>query len=252
MGIEAIAGLIPINLHLWKLGRRLQLHTQSLSLNYLIKSLLKSRYFFYHNEYHLSMEKLTNKQKLKVKSSIIDTNNRLNGIIYSFDPFNNEFSPGNRFIDMFPSCFSFYLSDRKSALKLERYIFANSMKSSSMLQLILKQQLSYWMWVSKTKLLHLLLMFTFMIPLSSKLSTMLSITSTKAELFAIRYELNQAIQLSNIEYIIVIADSIHAAKKIFNLLIHPYQVQTLVISKEIREFFERSHHNSIDFWNCLS
>ena len=61
------------------------------------------------------MEKLTNKQKLKVKSSIIDTNNRLNGIIYSFDPFNNEFSPGNRFIDMFPSCFSFYLSDRKSA-----------------------------------------------------------------------------------------------------------------------------------------
>ena len=92
----------------------------------------------------------------------------------------------------------------------------------------------------------------FIIPLSSKLSTMLSITSTKAELFAIRYELNQAIQLSNIEYIIVIADSIHAAKKIFNLLIHPYQVQTLVISKEIREFFERSHHNSIDFWNCPS
>ena len=75
----------------------------------------------------------------------------------------------------------------------------------------------------------------------------INITSTKAELFAIRCGLNQAIQLSNIECIVVITYSIHVAKKIFDSLIHPYQVQTLVISKEIREFFKRSHYNSIDF-----
>ena len=41
----------------------------------------------------------------------------------------------------------------------------------------------------------------------------INITSTKAELFAIRYGLNQATQLTNIECIMVITDSIHAAKK---------------------------------------
>jgi len=86
------------------------------------------------------MEKLTNKQKLKVKSSIVNTNNRLNGIFYSFDPFNNKFSPGNRLIDMFLSYFSFYLSDRKSAenkkihlCKLNEIIFNASTDSKTVI-----------------------------------------------------------------------------------------------------------------------
>ena len=41
-GIEAIAELIPINLHLQKLGGRSQLHTSKLSPNYLIWSLINS------------------------------------------------------------------------------------------------------------------------------------------------------------------------------------------------------------------
>ena len=60
------------------------------------------------------MEKLTSKQRLKIKGLIIDTNNRLNGIFDSFYSFNNKFLPGNRLIDLFSSHFSFYLLDRKS------------------------------------------------------------------------------------------------------------------------------------------
>ena len=59
------------------------------------------------------MEKLTPKQRLKIKGPIIDTNNRLNGIFDSFDSFNNKFSPGNKLIDLFSSCFPFYFSNRK-------------------------------------------------------------------------------------------------------------------------------------------
>jgi len=39
-----------------------------------------------------------------------------------------------------------------------------------------------------------------------------NITSTEAELFAIRCGINQATQLANINHIVVIMDSIHAAK----------------------------------------
>ena len=59
------------------------------------------------------MEKLTSKQRLKIKDPIIDANNRSNGIFDSFDFFNNKFSPGNKLIDLFSSCFSFYFSNRK-------------------------------------------------------------------------------------------------------------------------------------------
>ena len=38
----------------------------------------------------------------------MDVNNRLNRVFYSFDLFSNEFSPGDKLIDIFTSCISFY------------------------------------------------------------------------------------------------------------------------------------------------
>ena len=67
-----------------------------------------------------------------------------------------------------------------------------------------------------------------------------NITFTEAELFVIRCGLNQATQLTNIEQIVVITDSIYATKKIFDSSIYPYQVQTISISKEFKEFFRRN------------
>jgi len=49
-----------------------------------------------------------------------------------------------------------------------------------------------------------------------------NITSTKAELFAIRCSIDQAINIQEISKIIVITDSIHAAKRIFDSSLHLY------------------------------
>jgi len=90
------------------------------------------------------------------------------------------------------------------------------------------------------------------IPIVKTVHYAVNVTFIKAKLFVIRCGLNQTTQLTNIEHIIVVTDSIHTAKKIFNSSIHLYQVQTLSISKELREFFIRNHHNSIEFWDYLS
>lgn len=63
------------------------------------------------------------------------------------------------------------------------------------------------------------------------------ITSSEAKLFAIRYRINQATNLSDISKIIVITDSIHVAKRIFDPSIHPFQVHTATILKELQFFF---------------
>ena len=49
------------------------------------------------------------------------------------------------------------------------------------------------------------------------------VTSTEAELFAIRYSINQSLSVNNISKIVVITDSIHMVKKIFDLSVHSYQ-----------------------------
>jgi len=77
-----------------------------------------------------------------------------------------------------------------------------------------------------------------------------NVTSTEAELFAIRCGINQAVNLLGISKIIVITDSIHAVKKIFDSITHPYQLQLAAISKELKKFFIANINNSIKFWEC--
>ena len=78
------------------------------------------------------------------------------------------------------------------------------------------------------------------------------VTSTKAELFAIRCSINNTIHHKDISKIIVITNAIHVAKRIFNLLSHPYQIHTAFISKDLCKFFMQHQNNSIEFWECSS
>jgi len=78
------------------------------------------------------------------------------------------------------------------------------------------------------------------------------VTSTEAKLFAIRYGINQACNKENVSKIIIITDSIHAVRKIFNNKSHPYQIHTTAILSELHRFFTTSQENSIEFWECPS
>ena len=61
-------------------------------------------------------------------------------------------------------------------------------------------------------------------PLIKTIHYAVNVTSTEVELFAIRCGINQAICINNISKIIVITDSIHAVKRIFDPSIHLFQV----------------------------
>jgi len=78
------------------------------------------------------------------------------------------------------------------------------------------------------------------------------VTSTEAELFAIKCGINQAYSKENISKIIVVTNSIHVAKKIFNNKSYPYQIYMTAILCELQQFFTTSQENSIKFWECPS
>ena len=78
------------------------------------------------------------------------------------------------------------------------------------------------------------------------------VTSTEAELFAIRCSINQACSIGNISKIIVITNSIHTANKIFDYGSYPFQIHSAAILSELRSFFSSNNSNSIEFWECPS
>ena len=80
----------------------------------------------------------------------------------------------------------------------------------------------------------------------------INITTTEAELFAIQCRINQAVANSDVNHIVVITDFLHAAKRIFNSSVHPYQIYLAAISQELRKFFSKDSHNHIKFWDCPS
>ena len=59
------------------------------------------------------------------------------------------------------------------------------------------------------------------------------VTSTEAELFAIRCSINQACIKENVFKIIVVTNSIHAAKKIFDSKLYPFQSHTMAIISKL-------------------
>ena len=74
----------------------------------------------------------------------------------------------------------------------------------------------------------------------------------EAELFAIRYGINQAYIKENMSKIIVVTDSIYVTKKIFDSKSHLYQSHTTVILSKLCHFFNTKQENSIEFWECPS
>ena len=164
-----------------------------------------------NNIYCLLLKKLTPEQQLNVKESIVDANNRLDGVFPSFIPFSSEFLLGNRLIDIYPSCFSFHSMDkhkegRKTHIQKLNNLTLQASDDSKMTIVIsdvgIKNQ-------AATTIAHI---YVHDNPVIKSLHHAVNVTFTEAELFAIRYGINQATQLANINCIVVIIDLLHAAK----------------------------------------
>ena len=116
-GVEAIAGLIPIKLHLQKLGSRSQLQAYKLPHNYLLRSLINSNLNLSPNFKSTILNSLTNQQYSLVKGHLVDMANRSHECFSSFYPLNFEFSPGSRIINIFSDRFSFNICDKRKDIK---------------------------------------------------------------------------------------------------------------------------------------
>jgi len=162
-------------------------------------------------------------------------NNRFNGIFPSFTPLYSELSPSHRIIDNFSDCFVFNLhskqkDNRAYAHQLDNMVIeASSSLSTTIIVTDANIKNDIATLISHTH--------THDNPIAKTIHHVVHVTSTEAEFFTIRCGINQALNHNNISKIIIVTNFIHAARKIFNLFSHPFQVHSVAILTELRQFF---------------
>jgi len=251
-GIEALAGLMPIRFHLQKITKRSLIQPFKLPANHILNNLMNDDPPIHKTYKAHNIGSLTNRQRSLTKGHIVDSNIKSYGIFPSFSPLDPEFLPGHHIIDKFSNRFSFNLVNKKGknhikirGQELDNLTLRCSSESNTAFMISnasIKNDIA-------TLVSHI---HSVNQPLIKTVHHASLVTSTKAELFAIRCGINQACSLDHINKIIVITDSIHTAKKIFDFGSHPYQIHSAAVLKELCSFFSSNEDNIIEFWECPS
>ena len=130
------------------------------------------------------------KQQLKIKSSIVDTNNHLNRFFPSFDSLYKELSSGFKLVDNFPNHFSFNCKDKES--KEAHFYKLNKIAQNALLDfhiIIIVSDVSIKNNIT-TSILHVLSGHN---TIAKTIYYAINITSTETELFTIRCRINQVV-----------------------------------------------------------
>jgi len=251
-GIEALAGLMPIRFHLQKISKRLLIRSLKLLDNHILKNLLNDDPPSVKLSNPHNIGSLTNCQKSLIKGHLPDSHTKTLGIFPSFSPIDPEFSPGNCITDIFSYCFSFNLVNKKvencnkiRGQELDKMVLRCS--SDSQMALIITNAS-----IKNDITTSILYIHSYNCPLVKTVHHASFVTTMEAELFAIRCSINQACGINNVSKIIVVTNSIHAAKKIFDSRLHSYQIHSAAILSELRTFFSSNESNIIEFWECPS
>ena len=226
LGIEAIFRLISIHLHLKKLYKRFLLWESSLLSNHIINNILSSNRSQEQNCHNASIDYLTAKQRLYLKSSLIDVNNKYNKFLSLFSFFNEEFKPGNHLIDLFSDYFPFHPYSFNTKKHIEKLDDIALRASSNPFSTIVVSETSIMNHVT-TLISHI---HSFNKPAVKTIHRAINITTTETKLFTIQCGINQAVASSNVNQIMVITNSLYAARRIFDFSVHPYQIHSAVIS----------------------
>ena len=101
-GIEALAGLIPIHLHLKKLVKRSCLRAATLPSQHALLSLLSACNSKDAHSHPQSLALLTDAQSARLRSPLLDTEASLLNLTERYNSLHPEIRPGCRLLDNFP------------------------------------------------------------------------------------------------------------------------------------------------------
>ena len=194
----------------------------SLPRQYVFNLLLDKHLSKKADPHHLFLENLTSRQYQKYKSFIINSNNCINSLFSSFDSLYKEIFSRFCLVDNFSDCFLFHTVNCRDKdivkvhlQKLNKIIEDSYINSKTV---IIISDISVKNNVT-TSILHV---YSGQSILAKTIHHAVNVTSTKTELFTIKCGINQATHFQDVYCIIVITDTIHSVRQIFDSFSHSY------------------------------
>ncbi|KJA13003.1 hypothetical protein HYPSUDRAFT_209909 [Hypholoma sublateritium FD-334 SS-4] len=108
-GVQAIAGLMPIHLHIWKIAWQAHFQTAMLSDTHPMRSLLEPQYRKEAHKHPIALNRLSVRECPKLRGAIMDTHSEILALTETFAPCVPEAWPGQRLLDLFPARTVFHL-----------------------------------------------------------------------------------------------------------------------------------------------
>jgi len=252
--IEALAGLIPIHLHLKKLAKRLCLRATTLPFQHALLSLLSARNSKGAHPHSQSLALLTDTQSVRLRSPLLDTEALLLNLTERFNSLYPEIRPGCRLLDNFPDHVSFHPCDHSNGCTrklqfnaLDRLCHEASSDPSTLVVATDASVIS----PRNMQAVSVVHFWRLGAQVSSFKAPAGRATALDAELFAIRLGIVKATSF-DVKCIVIITDSLTAARRAVDASVHSGQVHSLAIIQALRGFFTNHSDRSIHFWDCPS
>ncbi|KAF4614683.1 hypothetical protein D9613_002817 [Agrocybe pediades] len=250
-GVESLAGLIPIHLHLKKLAGRSNFRAATLSDTHPLRSILSEDHRKQASAHPLAISRLTPNQRLKVKGSLMEVDRHLPELTESFAPVAPEARPGVRLLDRFPDRVEFHGTE---GLLDERSLEAYRTKLNTVLTEAREQPGTVICAVDASlpneehrHAVSAALLFRGVERVHTAIHPAGRVTAPDAELFAICSAVCLAVQQDNCERIVVFTDSLTSAKRAVDPTLHSGQGHSLAVCRALEPWLAEDADCSITF-----
>jgi len=242
-GTEALAGLIPVHLHLRKLAGHANLRIATLSDTHPIQSLLSEDYVKQAEAHHCSVSNMAPALREKVHGTIMEIENHHHELTEVFEPCAPENRPGFRLMDRFAAQVSFNdfkINMENEALsvtnrKIELNALIDELKDdehvvycgtdASLPANIRHQAASAYLIYRQGDVVHRARYIAG------------RVTAPDTKLYAIHAAIVKACSLPNVSNITLFTDSIASARRAVNPSVHLGQGHSLAVCRALEQWF---------------
>ncbi|RXW14339.1 hypothetical protein EST38_g11512 [Candolleomyces aberdarensis] len=249
-GVESLAGLPPISLHIQKLSQRAIYRTATLSDTHPLRSLFKGEHAKAANPALGAACWMSRDRQRNVRDAITETSAKLGTLTETYSPCAEENTPGLRLMDRHHERVTFNSFDPKpeDALAKRRSLLDSTYRRA----MSTRNTACCGTDCSVPKRTAHQATASFVIDQAHKApitSTWVAgrVLSACAELFAIRSAIVRATLLEDCDHIIVFTDSMAAARRAVDPSVHSGQAHSLAVCKTLSEWFADKASRSLEF-----
>jgi hypothetical protein len=248
-GCEAIAGLIPIHLHIHRLADQSSFRANILSAFHPLRTLLGPGRSMAAKPHAQSIYHMTEVMQTKVKSSLMEVNSKMLDVGEVFKPLCPELTPGKQFMDRFLEQVTFF--EKPWGMKPEDWTDTLDEAVDQACQLT--DHVSVFSNASSTKKAHLQAASAAFIECRGSNLVWIKhpasrATAPDAELFAIHLGLLRCLRLEDIETILVFTDSMASACVVVDPSTHSGQSHSLAVIWALIPWLEADSLCKVQFW----